>query len=539
MVGAGGAALAGKDAGEPTGVGGDAVARVVMTTWPRDATDSAGKTGPDRDLVPETVTRQTHAVHEESRPIGPDRSSLMNNLPYNVTVCVCTSVCACSFEIIDVVGHSHHGFVDVVKIASVKPGFTAGPVGCDHVALRHRNEDWFRVISPGAPHANCEDLFCVLWVADRCSNMTWTDRYIDVYFDCLLGVCACVHCIDGARAQLRPCRVYAECFHQGDSDPDWEYILRGACFGFKVIDEDCDSRYNKGNYGSITKGEIGAVMSGRLQVEIEEQMITVVDEPCICVHAMGGVPKGHDDFRAIVDCSSPVGTCVNDHTWGCRTNFLYNSVESVTGMLRVGDYMATVDISNAYRAISIYPTCRERQGLAWDFGSGTVFLRDNRLCMGLSSSPYIFSKVSDFVVRCMVRQGVTDCVNYLDDFCVVGRGERDCTVAQHTLVAILRRLGFYISFRKLTAPAQVTRFLGIDIDSVRMELRLLGDKLEKLITQLNHFVRRRKASKRELESLAGVLAHCCKVIHGGAHLLTQSVRPGGFSPEQGPQGSIE
>ena len=91
--------------------------------------------------------------------------------------------------------------------------------------------------------------------------------------------------------------------------------------------------------------------------------------------------------------------CINDYTHGCRTNFSYNLVESVTELLRKGDYMATVNISNAYWAISIYPTCREWQGLAWVFGAGTVFLRDNRLCMGLCSRAYIFSKVSDFVMH--------------------------------------------------------------------------------------------------------------------------------------------
>ena len=57
-------------------------------------------------------------------------------------------------------------------------------------------------------------------------------------------------------------------------------------------------------------------------------------------------------------------------------------------------------------------------------------MRDNRLCMGLSSSPDVFSKISDFVVTCMVREGFSDCINYLDDFCVLARREDDCVKAQ-------------------------------------------------------------------------------------------------------------
>ena len=200
-----------------------------------------------------------------------------------------------------------------------------------------------------------------------------------------------------------------------------------------------------------------------------------------------------------MDCSSPEGNCVNDYTEGCRSNFCYNSVESVM------DYLATVDISNVYRAVNIHPTSREKQGLAWDFRAGNVYLRDNWLCMGLSSSPYVFSKLSDFVVRCMVREDFPDCINYLDDFCVVARDKNTCSDAQWKLVKILCRLGFYVSYKKLVCLGQIIRFLRIDMDTVSMELRLPSDKLDNLINQLNIFLRRRKAAKKELESLAECL----------------------------------
>ena len=77
--------------------------------------------------------------------------------------------------------------------------------------------------------------------------------------------------------------------------------------------------------------------------------------------------------------------------------------------------------------------------------------------MGLSSSPYVFSKISDFVVRCLVREGFEECVNYLDDFCVVSQTRVSCTAAQRALLTILRRLGFYVSFKKLSTPSRVSR----------------------------------------------------------------------------------
>ena len=50
---------------------------------------------------------------------------------------------------------------------------------------------------------------------------------------------------------------------------------------------------------------------------------------------------------------------------------------------------------------------------------------------------------------------------------------------------------------------QVTRFLGIDVDSVAMELRLPEDKLKRLIEQLKLYLRKRKATRLELEIWVG------------------------------------
>lgn len=59
------------------------------------------------------------------------------------------------------------------------------------------------------------------------------------------------------------------------------------------------------------------------------------------------------------------------------------------------------------------------------------------------------------------------------------------------------------------------RFLGIIINSVTLELTLPRDKLEKLISKLESFSERRKATKKDLERLGGLLAHCAKVVRGG------------------------
>ena len=106
-------------------------------------------------------------------------------------------------------------------------------------------------------------------------------------------------------------------------------------------------------------------------------------------------------------------------------------------------------------------------------------------------------------------------MNYLDDFCIVSTSQDQGREDQSHLIWILRHLGFDISFKKLTDPAQVNRFLGIEIDSVDMCVRLPEDKLERMQETVNSYKAREWATKKELDQLAGLLAHCSTVLRDG------------------------
>ena len=374
----------------------------------------------------------------------------------------------------------------------------------------HANNDNFAVVYEGSKE-------CALRCTIREEEGS-TPTVIIIRDTCVEGRCDCTHTIAGAVAQLKPCRVFCELFLRGDTDPDWHYIIRGVVFGFSVINPSCEASYDTKHRRVADPGDRETI-TDKLLAEIDRGCISVVDAPPKCVHDIFCIPKEGGGTRSIVDCSKPEGSSVNNFTNEVSVKFSYNSVDDVAEAMTQGDFLATTDIKDAYRAICIHPRDRGRQGLHWDFppekGDGCTYMEDNRLCMGLSSSPYVFSKVSDFVVRCAVREGVHRVVNYLDDFCIIsgsyGEGRRD----QQVMIAVLRRLGFNVSFAKVISPSTSVRFLGINIDTERLEMSLPEDKLTKLKGILEEFRGRRKATRRELERLGGLLAHCSKVIKGG------------------------
>ena len=141
--------------------------------------------------------------------------------------------------------------------------------------------------------------------------------------------------------------------------------------------------------------------------------------------------------------------------------------------------MAVAVIKSAYRAVSIHPENNKYMGLRWDMEGKEVFIEDSRLCFSLSLGPMAFNSISNFVYSVLTDVYNLQTVNYLDDFLVLGHTKEEAQLAQNIVIKTLRYLEIYISWAKVTPPSKVCRYLGLDIDSIEMELRLPKDKLEK------------------------------------------------------------
>ena len=117
------------------------------------------------------------------------------------------------------------------------------------------------------------------------------------------------------------------------------------------------------------------------------------------------------------------------------------------------------------------------------------------------------------------RRGIHACVVYIDDFLIVADTKEECLQAMNLLLSLLRKLGFAISWSKVCGPTQTITFLGVNIDSVLMMLSLPHDKLSELMALVNKFESMKRASKKQLQSLAGKLNWASSVVRGGRTYL--------------------
>ena len=86
-------------------------------------------------------------------------------------------------------------------------------------------------------------------------------------------------------------------------------------------------------------------------------------------------------------------------------------------------------------------------------------------------------------------------------------------------VRVCDLLGVPLAEDKTVHPSTVITFLGIEIDSVAQELRVPDVKLARISSTIATWMSRKRATKQELESLAGTLEDAAKIVKPGRTFL--------------------
>ena len=220
---------------------------------------------------------------------------------------------------------------------------------------------------------------------------------------------------------------------------------------------------------------------------------------------MAAIPKPDGDVRLIHDCSRPTGKAVNDY---CTTDWhqKFSRVDDAAALMTHGCFFGKIDLRSAYRSVKISSKSQHATGFKWNFGGQDLYLKDTRLPFGGKLSLGIFHRLTQAVKRMMERRGFNLVIVYLDDFLIIAETKEACAQALNCLVQLLRRLGFAIHWGKVIDPTNRITFLGIELDSIAMSLRLPEEKLTSFRKELHSFLQLRRVTKRQLQSLAGRLS---------------------------------
>ena len=219
--------------------------------------------------------------------------------------------------------------------------------------------------------------------------------------------------------------------------------------------------------------------------------------------------------------SSPAGFSINDGISPEYCSLSYNSVDEaakLAGSLGPHCCLAKVDIQSAYRIIPVHPDDRLLLGMAWQ---GNLFV-DAVLPFGLRSARRIFTAVADVLEWRAKFEGITHIIHYLDDFLILAPpGGSRCKQELEGLLALFGRLQVPVPAEKVEGPSTQLIFLGIEMDTSRMCLRLPSEKLDYLKTMVADWL------------LKKVLSYTGSAVSGGKATGRQQSGPAGkdFPPQ--------
>ena len=174
--------------------------------------------------------------------------------------------------------------------------------------------------------------------------------------------------------------------------------------------------------------------------------------------------------------------------------------------------LAKLDVKSAFRLIPVHPANRHLVAMCWN---DKIYV-DTCLPFGLRSAPEIFNILADLLSCILEQREIMPVIHYLDDFLTMGSA--DSATCHDNFTAIqqtCQELGIPLAPEKLKGPSHILTFLGIELNTIHIEVRLPDEKLVRIRTSLSSWLTKKKATKREILSLVGLLQHASKVVRPG------------------------
>ena len=237
------------------------------------------------------------------------------------------------------------------------------------------------------------------------------------------------------------------------------------------------------------------------------------------------VEKATGGWRPVIDLSH-----LNDFVQ--LTPFKMETVASVLLSVREGDFLASLDLKDAYFQIPIHGSSRK---LLRFMSEGTVY-QFKALCFGLSTAPQVFTRVFAAVSAWAHARGIR-LLRYLDDWLFLSSSEKKAKESIRELLSLCHTLGIVINEKKSDlVPSQSAKYLGMTIDTGAGKVFPSLARVEKFLTVAERFCSMQSPPAQLWQVILGHLASLERLVPHGRlrmrslqwHLKSQ------WSPESDP-----
>lgn len=204
------------------------------------------------------------------------------------------------------------------------------------------------------------------------------------------------------------------------------------------------------------------------------------------------IPKKTGGFRPIINLKSLNKFLLYRH-------FRMEGIQTLRHIVRKGDWLAKIDLKDAYLTVPIKPDFRKFLCFKWE-GKFYSFVS---MPFGLASAPRAFTKLLRPVAAFLRKEGFR-LVVYLDDILILATSKEEARAAIKKVRALLESLGFVISSEKsVEEPSQIMEYIGLVIHSVPMSFTLTEKKISDIKRLCQEALNSNKVPLRDIAKILG------------------------------------
>ena len=193
------------------------------------------------------------------------------------------------------------------------------------------------------------------------------------------------------------------------------------------------------------------------------------------------------------------------------SHFQMETIQSVLLSVRQGDWMASIDLREAYLQVPVHPESRPFLRFV---SNGHVY-QFKALCFGLSTAPQVFSRVMAPVSAILHSMGIRMRL-YLDDWLVQSSSRESLLRDLQTVLRLCHELGVVINPEKShLIPSQVVQYLGVVINAQSFVASPSPDRISRLLSTAGEFRSSASPPASLWLSLLGMLSSLAHLVPGG------------------------
>ena len=213
------------------------------------------------------------------------------------------------------------------------------------------------------------------------------------------------------------------------------------------------------------------------------------------------VPKKDGAHRPIINLKRLNNFIPHHH-------FKMEGIHMLKDLLEQGDFMAKIHLKDIYFAVPISKPDKKYLRFRWK----SQTYQFNCLPFGLSCIPWVFTKITKAVAAVLKEMGVR-LIMYIDDTLIMAQSETMLRDHVKGIVYLLENLGFVINSPKsLLEPWKSIDFLGFQIDSPSMELKLPGEKIKNIRVEARKVLAAEQITALMLSKVLGKMNAATKAI---------------------------